>query len=116
MPSERRGGGRLAFKLSEYLDALSYPVGTAMSINFKRLGRDMDPLFLEDPAELYRLLAEVYGGDESSALSFLRLLAASLTERSGLYIDPVEFAETVRRGDREMLSRILEATARAQRL
>ena len=103
------------FRLSKYLDSLSYPVGTAMSINFKKSGRDMDLVFLEEPAEFYRLLVEVYSGDEKSATFFLRLLAGSLTERTGLYIDPIEFAEAVKRGDRAKLHRILEAVARIQR-
>ncbi|RLF03627.1 MAG: hypothetical protein DRK00_08610 [Thermoprotei archaeon] len=114
MPSEKKR--RPAFRLSKYLDSLSYPVGTAMSVNFKRLGRDMDLLFLEEPAEFYRLLIEVYSGDEESAIFFLRLLAGSLTEKTGLYVDPVEFAEAVKRGDKAKLHRILEAVSRAQRL
>ncbi len=102
------GGGELVFRLSKYLDSLCYPVGTAMRVNFEKLGGDLDRLFLEEPAEFYRLLIEVYSGDEEAATFFLRLLASSLAERFGLRVNPEEFAEMIKRGDKVMLHSILE--------
>jgi len=104
------GGGerRPEFRLSEFLDSICYPTGCALSINFKKRGKDFDKSLLEELAEFYRILVYVLSGDEGSAESFLRLLAECLTERGRVYIDPVEFAESVKKSDKEKVRRIIK--------
>jgi len=95
------------FSLMEFLDEISFPVGTAMKANFKGYGKDLDETFLNEPATFYRILLQLYSGDEASARAFLHLLAATLSEKAGVFIDPVEFAHVVESGDRERLVSII---------
>ncbi|MCS7386840.1 MAG: hypothetical protein NDF55_08945 [archaeon GB-1867-005] len=89
---ERHG---LVFRLSELLDSFCYP-GTILSIHFRRRGRDLDQTFVNEPAVFYRILVDLFSGDEESAESYLRLLAKFLVRQSEKLrrrIDPEEFVE-----------------------
>jgi len=83
------------FRLSELLDSFCYP-GTILSIHFRRRGRDLDQTFVNEPAVFYRILVDLFSGDEESAESYLRLLAKFLVRQSEKLrrrIDPEEFVE-----------------------
>lgn len=101
------------FSLVRLLDDISYPVGTAMKANFRKYGRDLDRTFLDEPHVFYRILIELYAGDEESATGFLYLLAGTLEERGGLRLDREEFVRAVKMGDKETIRRVIAAYSRS---
>ena len=94
--------------LRDLMSYIAYPMGTVLEFHLRRiLGRDPKEVLPENPREYYRALVDVFGG-EGAAIWLIRTALEIASFKTGIYLDPVEFVEAIRRGDREILKRKLE--------
>ncbi len=100
--------------LKEIMNRVAYPTGTVIEFHLRRrLRRDPKMVLLEDPKRYYDALLEIFRGEEEAVIWLIKTALEVASSKTGLYIDPLEFIEALRTGDKEVVRKRLSALAKA---